>query len=103
MFLKLNSFFFSKISILQIFSTSKEYVSAASSFPDRYTHKLEKGDYVVKVQMRSANEAVLGKFADSPLLWVFFSIVFILLQALLENVGTIFSIFETFFEDYLWR
>ncbi|PAV85821.1 hypothetical protein WR25_11347 isoform A [Diploscapter pachys] len=53
---------------MQIFSTSKEYVSAASSFPDRYTHKLEKGDYVVKVQMRSANEAVLSKFADSPLL-----------------------------------
>ncbi|KAF8385565.1 tpp-2, partial [Pristionchus pacificus] len=53
--------------LVQIFSATKEFVGASSSYPGRYTHKLDKGEYRIQVQLRHANENVLDRLRDTPL------------------------------------
>ncbi|VDM52606.1 unnamed protein product [Angiostrongylus costaricensis] len=41
--------------LFQLFSASKEFIGASSSFPERYTYKVEKGEYTAQVQVRHPN------------------------------------------------
>ncbi|CAD6192072.1 unnamed protein product [Caenorhabditis auriculariae] len=54
--------------LFQIFNANKAYVSAAGAYPDRYTHKLEKGEYTVQAQIRHPDDGFLEKYRDAPLL-----------------------------------
>ncbi|KAJ1353154.1 hypothetical protein KIN20_009723 [Parelaphostrongylus tenuis] len=53
--------------LFQLFSSSKEYIGASSSFPERYTYKVEKGEYTVLVQVRHPSTDQLELLADTPL------------------------------------
>ncbi|GMT04266.1 hypothetical protein PENTCL1PPCAC_26440, partial [Pristionchus entomophagus] len=53
--------------LIQVFSATKEFVGASSSYPGRYPLKLEKGEYRIQVQLRHANETVLDRLRDVPL------------------------------------
>ncbi|GMT33259.1 hypothetical protein PFISCL1PPCAC_24556, partial [Pristionchus fissidentatus] len=53
--------------LIQVFSTTKEFMGASGSYPGRYTHKLDKGEYRVQVQLRHEKEAVLDRLRDTPL------------------------------------
>nr|AYV89095.1 tripeptidyl-peptidase II [Tetranychus truncatus] len=58
----------------QIFNANKQFMMSGGPFPsrtihkfDRYSKKLEKGDYVVKLQIRSENVALLKKINKAPI------------------------------------
>ncbi|GMR32320.1 hypothetical protein PMAYCL1PPCAC_02515, partial [Pristionchus mayeri] len=53
--------------LVQVFSATKGFVGASSSYPGRYTHKLEKGEYRIQVQLRHTNDSVLDRLRDTPL------------------------------------
>lgn len=54
--------------LFQIFGASKSYVSAASSYPDRWGQKLEKGEYTIQAQVRYPDDQVLQGMKELPLL-----------------------------------
>lgn len=54
--------------LFQIFGANKSYVGAASSYPDRWTQKLEKGEYTIQAQIRHPDEQVLQGLKEIPLL-----------------------------------
>ncbi|KAE9413900.1 hypothetical protein Angca_008463, partial [Angiostrongylus cantonensis] len=56
--------------LFQLFSASKEFIGASSSFPERYTYKVEKGEYTAQVQVRHPNTDQLELLADTPLQYV---------------------------------
>ncbi|KJH43199.1 peptidase, S8/S53 family [Dictyocaulus viviparus] len=51
----------------QLFSASKEFIGASSSFPERYTYKVERGEYTVQAQVRHPNTDQLELLNDTPL------------------------------------
>ncbi|VDO24519.1 unnamed protein product [Heligmosomoides polygyrus] len=53
--------------LAQIFSATKEFIGASSSFPERYTHKVDKGEYTVQVQVRHTECSRLELLTDTPL------------------------------------
>ncbi|EGT48187.1 hypothetical protein CAEBREN_09688 [Caenorhabditis brenneri] len=53
--------------LFQIFGANKSYVGASSSYPDRWTQKLEKGEYTIQAQIRYPDEQVLQGMKDLPL------------------------------------
>ncbi|CAP23969.1 Protein CBG02572 [Caenorhabditis briggsae] len=54
--------------LFQIFGANKSYIGAASSYPDRWTQKLEKGEYTIQAQVRYPDEQVLLGMKELPLL-----------------------------------
>ncbi|VDO54799.1 unnamed protein product [Haemonchus placei] len=38
--------------LVQLFSSTKEFIGASSSYPERYSFKVEKGEYVAQVEVR---------------------------------------------------
>uniref|UniRef100_A0A914CYN1 Tripeptidyl-peptidase 2 n=1 Tax=Acrobeloides nanus TaxID=290746 RepID=A0A914CYN1_9BILA len=54
--------------LVQIFTAGKHYIGASSSFPDRYSIKLEKGEFKALVQLRHEKDSFLEKFKDTPLI-----------------------------------
>ncbi|EYB87393.1 hypothetical protein Y032_0263g583 [Ancylostoma ceylanicum] len=53
--------------LMQLFSSSKEFIGASSSYPERYTYKVEKGEYTAHVQVRQPETSQLELLMDSPL------------------------------------
>lgn len=54
--------------LFQIFGANKSFVGASSSYPDRWTQKLEKGDYTIQAQIRYPDDQVLQGMKELPLL-----------------------------------
>ncbi|WKY15571.1 hypothetical protein Q1695_000781 [Nippostrongylus brasiliensis] len=54
--------------LFQLFSSSKEFLGASSSFPERYSFKIDKGEYVVQAQIRHTEVSQLELLADTPLI-----------------------------------
>ncbi|KAK5983257.1 Subtilase-type proteinase, partial [Trichostrongylus colubriformis] len=53
--------------LVQLFSSSKEYIGASSSYPERYSFKLEKGEYLAQVEVRHPDTSQLELLTDTPL------------------------------------
>lgn len=53
--------------LVQVFTESKKYVGATGPFPNRYKLKLEKGDYVLQIQIRLDDNNALEKLRDAVL------------------------------------
>ncbi|KAK6759539.1 hypothetical protein RB195_021242 [Necator americanus] len=53
--------------LMQLFSSSKEFIGASSSYPERYTYKVEKGEYTAHVQVRHPDTTQLELLMDTPL------------------------------------
>ncbi|KAK6033901.1 hypothetical protein COOONC_28595 [Cooperia oncophora] len=53
--------------LVQLFSSTKEYIGASSSYPERYSFKLEKGEYVVQAEVRHPDTSQLELLTDTPL------------------------------------
>lgn len=53
--------------LFQIFGANKSYIGAASSYPDRWTQKLDKGEYTIQAQIRYPDDQVLQGMKDLPL------------------------------------
>uniref|UniRef100_A0A8R1HSD4 Tripeptidyl-peptidase 2 n=1 Tax=Caenorhabditis japonica TaxID=281687 RepID=A0A8R1HSD4_CAEJA len=54
--------------LFQIFGANKSYVGASAPYPDRWSHKLEKGDYTIQAQIRHPDDQILQGLKDLPLL-----------------------------------
>uniref|UniRef100_A0A915EHM6 Tripeptidyl peptidase II Ig-like domain-containing protein n=1 Tax=Ditylenchus dipsaci TaxID=166011 RepID=A0A915EHM6_9BILA len=50
--------------LIQVFSSTKQYIDSTGAFPERKSVKLDKGDYCVKIQLRHKDEKLLEKFRD---------------------------------------
>nr|CDJ92294.1 Peptidase S8 S53 domain containing protein [Haemonchus contortus] len=53
--------------LVQLFSSTKEFIGASSSYPERYSFKVEKGEYVAQVEVRHPEPSQLELLADTPL------------------------------------
>ncbi|KAG8181078.1 hypothetical protein JTE90_014790 [Oedothorax gibbosus] len=51
-----------------LFDHNKQLISAGDAYPHKYTVKVEKGEYVLKLQLRHEDFAKLEKMSDAPLL-----------------------------------
>ncbi|XP_065200491.1 tripeptidyl-peptidase 2 isoform X2 [Planococcus citri] len=51
-----------------LFDSNKRYIAAGDAFPEHYTVKLEKGDYIVRQQVRHDRKDLLEKLSDMPML-----------------------------------
>ncbi|KAM3727921.1 Tripeptidyl-peptidase [Dirofilaria immitis] len=53
---------------IMIFSTTKQYIGSSAPYPDRYTLKLEKGEYRVRVQIRHDDASLLERYREAVLI-----------------------------------
>ncbi len=51
-----------------LYNSHKQLVACGDAFPTKWTVKVDKEDYVLRVHVRSENKAVLDKLTDLPLL-----------------------------------
>ncbi|XP_050313767.1 tripeptidyl-peptidase 2 isoform X2 [Anthonomus grandis grandis] len=51
-----------------IFDCNKQLLGSGDAYPSKYTVKLEKGDYVIRLQVRHDKKAYLEKIQEAPLL-----------------------------------
>ncbi|MFH4981037.1 hypothetical protein AB6A40_007746 [Gnathostoma spinigerum] len=53
---------------LMIFTTTKQFIGSSSVFPKRYTLKLDKGEYIVRAQIRHDDDSLLERYRDAVLI-----------------------------------
>ncbi|XP_077291266.1 tripeptidyl-peptidase II [Arctopsyche grandis] len=51
-----------------LFDSNKQYITSGDAYPSKYTLKVEKGDYVLKLSVRHERKELLEKLNDTPLL-----------------------------------
>ena len=54
--------------LVMIYDTNKRKVGCVDAFPQKWPLKLEKGDYIAKVNIRQEKKELVERFTDTPLL-----------------------------------
>ena len=54
--------------LVMVFDSNKRMVGCVDAYPHKWSLKLEKGDYIAKVNIRQEKKELVERFADRPLL-----------------------------------